>query len=430
MFLKHLNLNHLKNKSVLLAHSSGVDSCVLAHVFLNKKINFSVAHCNFQLRGEESYNDLLFVKDWCKKNKIPFFYKTFDTKKFREYKKIGIQEAARDLRYQWFASLMDKYNFQVLTTAHHLNDQFETFMINITRGSGIQGLLGIPSNKKCIRPLNDVSKKDILKFAKENKIQWREDSSNNTHDYLRNKIRHQLISPIEEIRPKALENFKNTLGNLRDAKDFIEYSLIQLKKKLFIEKDQIIKIPLDKINEIEPLNFCLHHLFSPFGFDSKEVNKLIKSNSGKILLNENFRLIRERDHLILTPSVSSINDEILIDLEKNISKLPIPIQFELNVKFIKDKWDMNEAFLNKEALKKPLSLRKFKKGDYFYPTGMSGKKLLSKFFKDEKYSLLDKEQQWLLCSQGEIVWVIGRRCDRRFIANSKTNNKLLIRLSE
>ena len=152
MFLKHLNLNHLKNKSVLLAHSSGVDSCVLAHVFLNKKINFSVAHCNFQLRGEESYNDLLFVKDWCKKNKIPFFYKTFDTKKFREYKKIGIQEAARDLRYQWFASLMDKCNFQVLTTAHHLNDQFETFMINITRGSGIQGLLGIPSNKKCIRP--------------------------------------------------------------------------------------------------------------------------------------------------------------------------------------------------------------------------------------------------------------------------------------
>ena len=171
-------------------------------------------------------------------------------------------------------------------------------------------------------------------------------------------------------------------------------------------------------------------MFSPFGFDSKEVNKLIKSNSGKILLNENFRLIRDRDHLILTPSVSSINDEILIDLEKNISKLPIPIQFELNVKFIKDKWDMNEAFLNREALKKPLSLRKFKKGDYFYPTGMSGKKLLSKFFKDEKYSLLDKEQQWLLCSQGEIVWVIGRRCDRRFIANSKTNNKLLIRLSE
>ncbi len=430
MFLKHLNLNHLKNKSVLLAHSSGVDSCVLAHIFLNKKINFSVAHCNFQLRGEESYNDLLFVKDWCKKNKIPFFYKTFDTKKFREYKKIGIQEAARDLRYQWFASLMDKYNFQVLTTAHHLNDQFETFMINITRGSGIQGLLGIPSNKKCIRPLNDVLKKDILKFAKENKIQWREDSSNYTHDYLRNKIRHQLISPIEEIKPKALENFKNTLGNLRDAKDFIEYSLNELKKKLFIEKDDVIKIPLDKLNEIEPLNFCLHHLFSPFGFVSKEVKKLLKSNSGKKLLNDHFRLIRDRNYLLLSPLTSKINDEILIDLEKNIPKLPIPINFEVNVKSIKDKWDINEAFLDKDRLKKPMCIRKYKKGDYFCPTGMRGKKLLSKFFKDEKYSLLDKEQQWLLCSNGDIVWIIGRRCDRRFVANSQTKNKILIRFTE
>ena len=430
MFLNDIILDQLKNKSVLLAHSSGVDSCVLAHIFLNKKINFSVAHCNFQLRGEESYNDLLFVKDWCKKNKIPFFYKTFDTKKFREYKKIGIQEAARDLRYQWFALLMNKNNFQVLTTAHHLNDQFETFMINITRGSGIHGLLGIPSNKKCIRPLNDVSKKDILKFAKENKIQWREDSSNYTHDYLRNKIRHQLISPIEEIKPKALENFKNTLGNLRDAKDFIEYSLNELKKKLFIEKDGVIKIPLNKLIEIEPLNFCLHHLFSPFGFVSKEVKKLLKSNSGKKLLNDHFRLIRDRNYLLLSPLRSKINDEILIDLEKNIPKLPIPINFEVNVKSIKDKWDINEAFLDKDRLKKPISIRKYKKGDYFCPTGMRGKKLLSKFFKDEKYSLLDKEQQWLLCSQGEIVWVIGRRCDRRFIANSKTNNKLLIRLSE
>ena len=430
MFLNDIILDQLKNKSVLLAHSSGVDSCVLAHIFLNKKINFSVAHCNFQLRGEESDNDLLFVKDWCKKNKIPFFYKTFDTKKFRENKKIGIQEAARDLRYQWFALLMNKNNFQLLTTAHHLNDQFETFMINITRGSGIQGLLGIPSNKKCIRPLNDVSKKDILKFAKENKIQWREDSSNYTHDYLRNKIRHQLISPIEEIKPKALENFKNTLGNLRDAKDFIEYSLNELKKKLFIEKDDVIKIPLNKLNEIEPLNFCLHHLFSPFGFVSKEVKKLLKSNSGKKLLNDHFRLIRDRNYLLLSPLRSKINDEILIDLEKNIPKLPIPINFEVNVKSIKDKWDINEAFLDKDRLKKPICIRKYMKGDYFCPTGMRGKKLLSKFFKDEKYSLLDKEQQWLLCSQGEIVWIIGRRCDRRFIANSKTNNKLLIRLSE
>ena len=429
MFLNDIILDQLINKSVLLAHSSGVDSCVLAHIFLNKKINFSVAHCNFQLRGEESENDLLFVKDWCKKNKIPFFYKTFDTKKFRENKKIGIQEAARDLRYQWFALLMNKNNFQVLTTAHHLNDQFETFMINITRGSGIQGLLGIPSNKKCIRPLNDVSKKDILKFAKENKIQWREDSSNYTHDYLRNKIRHQLISPIEEIKPKALENFKNTLGNLRDAKDFIEYSLNELKKKLFIEKDDVIKIPLNKLNEIEPLNFCLHHLFSPFGFVSKEVKKLLKSNSGKKLLNDHFRLIRDRNYLLLSPLRSKINDEILINLDKNIPKLPIPINFEVNVKSIKDKWDINEAFLDKDRLKKPICIRKYKKGDYFCPTGMRGKKLLSKFFKDEKYSLLDKEQQWLLCSQDEIVWVIGRRCDRRFIANSKTNNKLLIRLS-
>ena len=157
---------------------------------------------------------------------------------------------------------------------------------------------------------------------------------------------------------------------------------------------------------------------------------MLKSNSGKKLLNDHFRLIRDRNYLLLSPLRSKINDEILINLDKNIPKLPIPINFEVNVKSIKDKWDINEAFLDKDRLKKPICIRKYKKGDYFCPTGMRGKKLLSKFFKDEKYSLLDKEQQWLLCSQDEIVWVIGRRCDRRFIANSKTNNKLLIRLSE
>ncbi len=425
-----LMLDKLKGKHVLLAHSGGVDSSVLAHVFINKQINFSVAHCNFKLRADSSDGDLEFVKNWCYQHNISFYSKVFDVKEYMIVNKKSIQEAARDLRYGWFNRLMIESELDILVTAHHLNDQLETFLMNSIRGTGILGLLGIPQTKNIIRPLKTISKKEILNYAKKHKIKWREDSSNAKNDYLRNKIRHQVISPLEQIKPQALENFKTTLNNLSNTEEFIYLQLNNLKKQIFKDDGKIIHINIKHLKQQKPLNFCLHHWFSPFGFDMKEVEKLILTNSGKVMTSYSHRLIRGRNELILTPLIEENNSLITIDINKRNHKLPFDLELKTEQLISKENWMSNEAFLDKDLLKNPLHIRKYREGDYFYPSGMQGKKLLSKFFKDEKYSLLEKEQQWLLCSDEKIVWVVGRRCDRRFTANSKTKNKILMRLGE
>ena len=426
----NLMLDELKGKRVLLAHSGGADSCVLAEIFNKKSINFSVAHCNFKLRDKESDEDLKFVKNWCIKNNTSFYFKVFDVKEHMIVNKKSIQEAARDLRYEWFNSLMVDLAFDILATAHHLNDQLETFLINSIRGTGISGLLGIPETKKIIRPLNTISKKEILNYAIKHKIEWREDSSNAEMDYLRNKIRHQVVSPLEQIKPDTLENFKTTLKNLSQAEQFIYMQLDVLKNKIFRDDGDTTFIDIEHLIKQKPLNFCLHHWFSPFGFEVKEVEKLLNSNSGKLLLSNSFRLIRDRKQLLISHLNKENNSRITIDLEKKNKKLPLGLEFKEGKQPLKKKWKSYEALLDKDLLKNPLYVRKYSKGDYFYPSGMKGKKLLSKFFKDEKYSLLEKEKQWLLFSRDQIVWVVGKRCDKRFIANEQTKNKLLLRLTK
>ena len=423
----NLNLKKLTNKIILLAHSGGVDSCVLGDILIRSKIKFSVAHCNFQLRGEESDNDLLFVKKWCKKNRVKFYFKIFNLIDYKLKNKKGIQESARDLRYKWFNHLTTNKGVDYLVTAHHLNDQFETFLINASRASGIFGLVGIPESNKLLRPLLNVTKMQILDYAKKNNLEWREDSSNTSEDYFRNIIRHQVVKPFENYKPKTLKNFKKTLVHLKDAQEFISHQFDKLKKELFIEKNKHTYIEIESLKKIKPLSFSLHHFFSPKGFNSKEVEKLVFSSPGKLILSKKYRLIRDRKYLILSPLLKKEINEILIDLDKKNLKLPIPIKWEYISNLEKKAHKNNEVFLDRETLKSPISLRKYKNGDYFYPSGMKGKKLLSKFFKDEKYSLLDKEEQWLLCSNGEIVWIIGKRCDNRFLARPNTKNKLLMR---
>ena len=426
-----LILDDLKGNHVLLAHSGGVDSCVLAEIFINKKINFSVAHCNFKLRDKESDEDLKFVKNWCIENNTPFYFKVFDVKGYIIVNKKSIQEAARDLRYEWFNSLMVDLEIDILATAHHLNDQLETFLINSIRGTGISGLLGIKETNKIIRPLNTISKKDILNYARKHKIEWREDSSNAKNDYFRNKIRHQVVSPLEQIKPEALENFKTTLKNLSQAERFIFNQLDGLKNKIFRDDGETIYVDIEHLIKQKPINFILHHLFTPFGFEAKEVEKLLNANSGKVLLSNSFRLIRDRKQLLISHINKENNSPIIIDLEGKNNKLPFGLEFKVGKQTQKKNiWKSYEAFLDKDLLKNPLYIRKYSKGDYFYPSGMKGKKLLSKFFKDEKYSLLEKEKQWLLFSRNKIVWVVGRRCDERFIANEQTKNKLLLRLTK
>ena len=418
--------NRLSGKRLLLAHSGGLDSSVLAHLLLKAGLSFSVAHCNFQLRASESEADMKFVEAWCREHSIPFFCVKFATEIHKGFYKKSIQLTARDLRYDWFYSLMEVYEFDFLLTAHHLNDQLETFLINTTRGTGISGLLGIREKGTLLRPLRTIPKKELILYAEAEKISWREDHSNTSNAYLRNAIRHQVIPAIEEVVPNALQNFQTTLDHLDLANDFIRESLETQKNKLIKHTGKSLNIDIKELEKLPSLSFCLHHWFAPFGFDTKEVVKLMESESGKVIYSSSHRLIRDRSSITLSLHHSNENNQFLFDPLKKNQDLPFQLSSESIEIKEKETWGSHQAALDKRMLKKPLSLRKSIKGDYFYPTGMKGKKLLSKFFKDEKYSLLEKEQQWLLCSENKIVWVIGKRCDRRFIATKNTKKALLI----
>ena len=422
----NIDTTKLTGNKILLAHSGGLDSSVLGHLLLKAKLNFSVAHCNFQLRGSESDKDAQFVESWCRDNAIPFFSVRLSTEAHKNYYKKSTQVAARELRYKWFDALIKGYGFDLLLTAHHLNDQLETFLINATRGTGISGLLGIQEQADLLRPLRSLPKKELIQYAQAQGVLWREDSSNASDDYLRNALRHHVIPELEQVVPNALQHFHSTLHHLTLANDFIQESLEALKQKFFTVEEDQIKIEIKELLQLPSLAFCAHHWFSPYGLNSKEVIKLLNADSGKVIASETHRLIRDRSDLILTKKREIEKKQYTFDPTQSNIDLPILLKCEEITPKKATVWDSHQAALDKMLLKKPLSLRKSTKGDYFYPIGMKGKKLLSKFFKDEKYSLLEKEQQWLLCSEDQIVWVIGKRCDKRFVATESTKDTLLI----
>ena len=417
----------LAQEKLLLAHSGGIDSSVLAHLLLTEKIPFSVAHCNFQLREKESDEDAFFVKNWCKVNQIRHHAKRFDTLQYKIEHKLGTQEAARTLRYQWFESLREIHDYTAVLTAHHLNDQLESFLMYSTRGTGLNGLLGIPESDWVRRPLLSVTKEEIRAYAKDHQILWREDSSNDTEDYLRNQFRHSVVASIVSIQPKALLNFKTTLNHLTAANDFIQAQLRELKSKIFFKNSDSTTILLSTLDALHQKEFCIHHWFSPLGFASSEVLKLLQAPKGKALYSATHRLMRERDSFVLSLVAEDEISEFHFEIETPKTQLPISLKWEVQVNEGKIYKNTFLAALDKKKLKKTLLLRKYQKGDYFYPTGMQGKKLLSKFFKDEKYSTLQKEAQWILCSGDQIVWVVGKRCDNRFAANETTEEILLMK---
>ena len=417
----------LAQEKLLLAHSGGIDSSVLAHLLLTEKIPFSVAHCNFQLREKESDEDAFFVKNWCEVNQIRHHAKRFDTLQYKIEHKLGTQEAARTLRYQWFESLREIHDYTAVLTAHHLNDQLESFLMYSTRGTGLNGLLGIPESDWVRRPLLSVTKEEIRAYAKDHQILWREDSSNDTEDYLRNQFRHSVVASIVSIQPKALLNFKTTLNHLTAANDFIQAQLRELKSKIFFKNSDSTTILLSTLDALHQKEFCIHHWFSPLGFASSEVLKLLQAPKGKALYSATHRLMRERDSFVLSLVAEDEISEFHFEIETPKTQLPISLKWEVQVNEGKIYKNTFFVALDKKKLKKTLLLRKYQKGDYFYPTGMQGKKLLSKFFKDEKYSTLQKEAQWILCSGDQIVWVVGKRCDNRFAANETTEEILLMK---
>ena len=419
-FKKHIDQNFLKLKEnkFLLAHSGGVDSSVLFDLFLKLDLQFGLVHCNFNLRGNESEDDYNFVKEIADSNKKIFFYKKFNTIKYSTLNKKSIQLSARELRYSWFLEILEKENYKYIVTAHHLNDQLETFLINSSRGSGLKGIIGIPSkNNNLLRPLLIFSKDKILDYAKKNKIKWREDSSNKENKYLRNFIRNKIIKDWIKYDPELINKFSNTLKNLNSTHEAFKVIIKKFKKDYFVENGNGYYISIKELKKLNPIDFYLFQLFEAYGYsNTTDLSNLINSQSGKYLLSKSHRLTKGREVLILSKIKNLSKDEFYWNLKKSFN-IPIELKIVKNNNF-----DNKTISLNKNDLKLPLIVRKWKIGDFFYPNGMKGKKKISKYFKDEKFDINQKENQWLLCSGDNILWVIGKRADRRFLAKKQSPN--------
>ena len=414
-----------QQKTYLLAVSGGVDSMVLADLFQVSGLKFQVAHINYHLRNEDSNLDQKLVSDFCERYQIPFHL--YEVSAEDQKPENSIQNWARELRYQFFRKIQKEQNLEYLVTAHHLNDQLETFIINLSKASGIKGLSGIPANdNNIIRPLLNFSKEEIYEFAEENNVEFREDKSNQKTDYLRNKVRHNVVPELEKINDDFLQNFSKSMEILNQTKDVLN-DLINEKITGFktnIETGQTI---IDKEKFSKESDLILFEILKRFGFnDEKEMQKIFTTQTGSSFFNSEYQLTINSNELILNQKLEvgrgkMEDEEIALEIVENEILIPQNVQNEIR-EFGNCNWKIDE-----NKIKLPLKLRKKQEGDVFFPIGMIGKKKVSKFFKDEKISILAKQKIWLLCDANEqIVGILPFRQDGRFATEVREKTILLL----
>ena len=432
LFLSHLKKNFpsISVSKLIIAVSGGVDSIVLFHLCLKLKLNFFVAHCNFKLREKESDLDEKFVRDLAIKNNIKFYTKSFNTKKLSSNYNKSIQMVARELRYSWFEELSKELNVKHILTAHHLDDSLETFLINLSRGSGIDGLLGIPRvNDTVYRPLLIFKKDEILSYAKENKISWREDSSNRKQDYLRNQIRIEVLPKLKEINPNLLDNFSKSIDRLQQSKSIIKDKIDDFIKNVSFTRDEKIYFEINKIKKVTNIDAYLYELLKRYNFTQwDDIRGLLDSQSGKQIISKTHKLLKDREHLILVKNSEVENKTALIN--KSSKEVAVSLgKIKLSIAKKISKEDSDVIYLDSAKLNFPLKVRNLLSGDYFYPFGMNGKKKVSKYLKDKKISIYDKDKVLILeTSKNKIIWVVGMRLDDRFSVTDNTKEITKIEL--
>jgi tRNA(Ile)-lysidine synthase len=415
----------------VLAVSGGADSVVLAHLLKGAGINFEIAHCNFGLRGAESDRDEKFVNALAVSLDVPFHVKHFDTAAYAAELKISIQEAARDLRYAWFATFNT-----VVITAHHANDNIETVFMHLCRGTGIAGLTGIEPYKvkeRLLRPLLIFHKQEILDYANEAGIAFVEDSSNSSDKYARNFFRHQVLPAVQEVYPQSEQNILHTIKHLREVSEVYKTAMQKIVSKLQFINGNEIHIPVLMWQKSKPLDTITFEMLYPFGFTAAQVPeaiKLLSAHNGAVLISPTHRLIKNRNWMIVAPLATAINTSVVV-VEQNDASIDFPagtLTLQTTIAQVPDTSDNNTCMLDAAALKFPLILRPAATGDYFYPLGMQKKKKLSKFFIDLKLSKTAKEKVWVLVSDNRIAWVIGYRIDNRFKITPASKNAVKLNL--
>jgi tRNA(Ile)-lysidine synthase len=406
-----------KDGHFVLAVSGGADSVVLAHLLKGAGINFEIAHCNFKLRGAESDRDEAFVKNLAVILDVPFSCKHFDTEAYATAHKISIQEAARNLRYDWFATFNT-----IVITAHHANDNIETVFMHFCRGTGIAGLTGIEPYKvkeRLLRPLLVFHKHEIIDYATEAGIAFVEDSSNASDKYARNFFRHQVLPSVQEVFPKSEQNILHTIKHLREVSEVYKIAMQKIVSKLQFIHGNEIHIPVLMWQKAKPLDTVSFELLYPYGFTAAQIPeaiKLLDAHNGAVLISPTHRLIKNRNWMILAPLETSTNTSVVV-VDQNDTSVHYPggvLVLQSSAAMVPEASDSNTCMLYAAALQFPLILRPAATGDYFYPLGMQKKKKLSKFFIDLKLSKTAKEKVWVLVSDNRIAWVIGYRIDNRF----------------
>lgn len=421
----HKNFPFLKDKKIVIACSGGLDSMVLADLLIKLHYGVALAHCNFSLRGSESDGDEVFVNKYGEDKQLKVHTKRFDTHAYAETHKISIQLAARELRYRWFEKLLNDFQYDYLLTAHHLDDDIETFMINFSRGTGLRGLTGIPmQNQKILRPLLDFSRAEIHEYAVKNNVIWREDSTNKNTDYMRNNLRHTVIPALKKVTPEFLQNFQTTRKNLQAAEMLLNDYLQHVAQKVFTRKGTALHLHIPTLKALPNYRELMYELLSEYQFTEwNDVKNLIDTQTGKIVYSRTHQLLKNRDELILSER-KPYEVEVYVLSEKGISHPITIVVEEVKAVEVTDKWTI---FVDKDKIVFPLKLSRWKEGDFFYPFGMKGKKKLSKFFKDEKLSLNEKKAVWILHDNEKIIWVVGYRPDNRVRVTEDTTEVLKIK---
>ena len=421
------NLHFLIGKKLLIACSGGLDSVALTHLLKKLAFDIALAHCNFSLRGKESDEDENFVVHLADKLSIAVFTETFDTKKYASEHKLSTQMAARELRYRWFEEIRSDFKYDYVLTAHHADDKLETFLINVSRGTGLRGLTGIPEkNETIVRPLLPFSRKELLQYAKQNNLHWREDSSNASTDYLRNQLRLEVIPKYKKANEGLLQSFQKTQRHLQSSAALIDDYMALVFQLVVREALEGYRIDILKLQELPNSDTLLYELLHSFGFTAwEDISTLMTAQSGKQVFSSTHRLLKDRNALLLTeiPSETNKNEFFISENEKEITH-PIHLKFNSTKKM--GNIMASEVYVDSDKITYPLLLRKWREGDVFQPFGMKGKKKLSKFFKDEKLSLVAKENTWVLCSDAKIVWIVGMRLDDRFKISPETKEILKI----
>lgn len=417
----------IENQSYLLAVSGGADSMVLATLFLECGLKFQVAHINYHLRNEDSNRDQKVVEDFCQKHQIPIH--TYHVSEKDNKPENSIQLWARDIRYQFFKEIQEKENLEFLVTAHHLNDQLETFIINLSKASGINGLTGIPSHKNAIlRPLLEFSKKEIYDFAKNNQIEFREDLSNKKNDYLRNKIRNQIVPMLMETNDHFLENFSKSLSYLNQTKNFVDQKMGEIEKQLIVSDDPHLILNKEKLEQES--DFIQFEILKKYGFDKEEeIKKIFSSQTGSTFLGKEYQLLVNRNELIFTKSIIDENlvEEIVLCQENDPNKNLIEIRVSDYITVYNDLAQNIEWYFDADVVTFPIKVRRKMDGDFFYPIGFGGKKKVSKYFKDEKLSILAKQKIWILVDgNNSVLGILPLRQDKRNAKNEKTSRILKI----